>query len=376
MFHFQRRRRSALLLGLAGAVVVVLAVVLGIVLLPSGGNGSGSGSAGQGGGAPEPAPSAALPGPDAVRMVVPTPPAPPCDGAGRSAVTPLPAGTVTTSWLLDAPSPDTTYDLTGTTSTAYPAGKQSVFTVGRTSPAPRTCVVGGAVAGRADDAQTWNLYHDTYNGACVKIVALDWMQVTGTRCDRTEDGMRPERPADLSDSTRFWISGTYLSHIRDDCIENDFVVPGVLYDNLWEQCNTGISERPSGRTITRPDSDTLILDHMLIGLWQTPHVEKDGRRVTGENAIFKWSASGNRVVIKCSMFAIDAQSLNGTDSMQLPPGTVLDDSACPDAPSTIVWLGPGRYPVNAGGLRVVTQRSVWDDAVAAWKARHGIPAGS
>jgi hypothetical protein len=367
MLHLQRRRRSALLLGVVGAVVVVLAVVLVVVLLPSGG-GKRPG--------PTPPPSpAALPGPGTTRAVVPTPPAPACAGAGRTAVTPLPAAATATSvWRDDQPPADATFDLTGVTSTAYPSGKQSVFTLGTGSPATRACVVGGTVRGRADDSQTWNLYHDTYNGACVKIVGLDWVQVTGTRCDRVEDGMRPERPADLSNSTRFWISGTYLSHIRDDCIENDFIVPGVLYDNLWESCNTGISERPSGRTISRPDTDTLILDHMLIGLWQTPHVEKDGKTVTGENALFKWSDAGHRVVIKCSTFMVDAESLNGTDSMQLPPGTVLDDSACPDQPSTIVWLGPGRYPVNAGDIRVVTDRSVWDDAVAAWKARHGIPA--
>jgi hypothetical protein len=367
MFHLQRRRRSAVLLGVAGAVVVLLAVVLVVVLLPSGGGGGRPAPPGPPG--PE-----ALPGPGTVRMVVPTPPAPSCEGTGRTAVTPLQTGTVSSSWLLPAPSADTTYDLAGVTSTAYPAGKQSVFTLGLTTPAPRTCVVGGTVRGNADDNGTWNLYHDTYNGACVKIISLDWMQVQGVRCDRVEDGMRPERPADLSNSTRFWISGTYLTHVRDDCIENDFIVPGVLSDNLWEQCNTGVSERPSGRTVTRPDSDTLILDHMLIGLWQTPHVAKDGSTVTGENSLFKWSASGHRVVIKCSMFMVDAQSLNGTDSMQLPPNTVLDDSACPDDPSTIVWLGPGRYPVNAGDLRVVTDRSVWDDAVAAWKVRHGIPA--
>jgi hypothetical protein len=56
--------------------------------------------------------------------------------------------------------------------------------------------------------------------------------------------------------------------------------------------------------------------------------------------------------------------------MALPPRTTVDDSACPDEPSTIVWLGPGDYPAPHPGLRVVKDVSVWDDAVSAWKAAH------
>jgi hypothetical protein len=90
----------------------------------------------------------------------------------------------------------------------------------------------------------------------------------------------------------------------------------------------------------------------------------------GENALFKWSSSGNRVVIKCSIFKVDAVSLNGTDAMALPPGTTVDDSGCPDRPSTIVWLGPGDYPAPHAGLRVVSDVQVWNDAVQAWKSAH------
>jgi hypothetical protein len=298
--------------------------------------------------------------------------APPCDGGERTVVAAASPGIVLTDqWEEPSPPDDVTYDLTGVTSTAYPAS-HSVFAVGVERPARRTCVIGGTVMGQADDAQTWDYYHDEYNAACVKILARQWMQVHGARCDNVEDGIKPQESGVNANNARFLVEGTYLSRIRDDCMENDYTVGGALVDNLWEQCNTGISERPSGdRQWRTPPTETLVLDRMLIGLYETPHVE-DGETVMGENALFKWSPSGNRVVIKCSVFKVDSVSLNGEEAMAMPPGTVVDDSACPDHPSTIVWLGGGEYPAWTAGLRVVDDLEVWTDAVSAWKAAHGV----
>ncbi|MGY1681902.1 hypothetical protein [Geodermatophilus sp. SYSU D01176] len=303
------------------------------------------------------------------------PPAP-CDGEGRTVIRPDTDGSVRAGqWEVPSPPDDTTYDLSDVTSTAYPATR-SPFAVGTDDAALRTCVLGGTVLGKADDAATWELYHDSYNAACLKIIAREWMQVRGLRCDNVEDGIKPQESGVNANNTQFYVSGTYLTRIRDDCMENDYTVGGVLYDNLWEQCNTGISERPSNdRSWPTPASETLVLDHMLIGLYETPH-EEDGQVVMGENALFKWSTSGNRLVIRCSVFKVDSVSLNGEDAMALPPGTVVDDSACPDDPTTIVWLGGGEYPVPTPGIRVVSDPDVWTDAVNAWKDAHGHPTGS
>jgi hypothetical protein len=280
------------------------------------------------------------------------------------------AAALSSQWSAPSPGNDVTYDLSGVTSTAYPATK-SPFAVGTVAAALRTCVLGGAIWGEAEDSQPWQVYHEQYNAACVTIVALEWMQVRGLRCDNVEDGIKPLEHGANANNAQVYVSGTYLSRIRDDCMENDYTVGGVLEDSLWESCNTGISERPSrGRSWSTPSSETLVLDRMLIGLYETPHIE-GGRTVMGENALFKWSSSGNRVVIRCSVFQVDSVSLNGLDSMAMPPGTVVDDSACPDNPSTIVWLGGGDYPAWTAGMRVVADPTVWSDAVSAWKTAHG-----
>lgn len=346
-------RRSPLALIALIAVVVALVLVLAVVILWHPGTRSGRLSGPSTG-----APSAAAP--------------PSCVGVGRSVVRPLAQGSVTRQqWEVTAPPADTTYDLTGVTSTAYPSTR-SPFALGTSQPAVNACLIGGTVLGGAEDGQPWELYHSDYNAACVKIVARGWAQVRGLRCDDLEDGIRPEESAGNANDASVHVTGTYLTRIRDDCIENDFTLGGLLQDNLWEQCNTGISERPAGKAAwTSPPSETLTLDHMLIGLYETPHAPS-GTLVRGENALFKWSSSANHLVIKCSIFKVDTMSLNGADAMAVPPGTVIDDSQCPGHPSTIVWLGGGRYPASTSGIRVVTDPGVWTSAVAAWKASHGV----
>jgi hypothetical protein len=295
---------------------------------------------------------------------------PACDGPGRTITKPLPVDVVRdTQWEATRPRDDATYDLTGVTSTAYPATR-SVFEVGADAPARRTCIVGGTVLGQAEDDKTWQYYHDEWNAGCVKVIARGWAHVRGLRCDNVEDGIVVKESSPNANNMNIYISGTYLSKIRDDCLENDYTVGGLLYDNLWEACHTGISERPWDDEWETPEDETLVLDRMLIGLYETPN-EEDGETVMGHNSIFKWSPSGGRVVIKCSIFKLESKSINGVDSMEMPPGTVVDDSDCPDNPSTIVWLGRGKYPGETAGMRVVKDEDVWTDAVTAWKDAHG-----
>jgi hypothetical protein len=309
-------------------------------------------------------------GPPAFESAAPRPPA--CEGEGRTTLRPLPTNTVRgTQWEAERPRDDVTYDLTGATSIAYPA-TLSVFEVGAKQPARRTCILGGTVLGQADDDETWQYYHDKWNAGCVKIIALEWAHVDGLRCDNVEDGVVVKESAENANNTNIYVSGTYLSRIRDDCMENDFTVGGLLYDNLWEGCHTGISERPCcDREWTTPEEETRTLDHMLIGLYETPNEKAEGDGL-GHNSIFKWSPAGGRVVIKCSIFKLEDVSMNGVDSMAMPPDTVVDDSECPDNPSTIVWLGRGKYPADTAGMRVVKDEDVWTDAVAEWKAAHGV----
>ena len=307
---------------------------------------------------------------------------PACSAAGRSVVRPYPQATVLSSkWSVPAPPDDTTYDLTGVYSTAQPSTSYP-FSFGtgngNLDAGDRTCLVGGELRDRFGNPPpgTWEYYHDNVNAACVKGAAYGWYQILDTVCRGIEDGFRPQEPGVNANNARFAISDTYLGNVFDDCLEDDYTVGGVVLDSLWEGCYTGVSERPSSdRCWDTPADEQLVLDHLLLGL--RPMAHSDGS--SGYGRLFKWEKcsqhTANNVVIRCSTFLVpDRRVDGGADGMEVPEGTVVDDSACPGNPTTIVWLGGGSYPGDLRGLpiRVTADRSVWDSAVAAWKSRHGM----
>jgi hypothetical protein len=237
------------------------------------------------------------------------------------------------------------------------------------SDSARLCWLGGEVVGSIPEDMTWEDAHDL-NQPCIRLIAAEWMVVDGLRCHNTDDGLRPRETNTGAQNVAMTLEDTYLTHIRDDCLENDGIIGGVLRDGLWDGCNTGISERPSqGQgSFPQPPGETLTLDHMAIGLEISPH-----ERGPGENALFKWSPSANELVIRCSIFKVNAVSLNGPEAMDIPG--VIDDSGCPGQPTTLVWLGGGPYPgAMPAGMEVTADVGVWNAAVSDWKCRHGISA--
>ncbi len=316
---------------------------------------------------------------------------PSCTGPGRTVVRPFPAGTNRSSpWRVDAPTDDTTYDLTGVTSTAQPSSSYPFgFGLGDDGgdSALRTCFMGGELRDRFGDPPDidWRTAHDTYNAACVKGVGVDWYQILNTVCRGIQDGFRPQE--DQSGSTvtpnnaRFMISDTYLANIMDDCIENDYITEGVILDSLWDGCHTGISERPSSdRCWVTPPREQLIVDHLLLRL--RPYELDEG---FGYGRLFKFAKCAedgaprthNDLVLRCSTFLVPDYRLDGgTRGMEVPVGTTVDDSDCPGDPTTIVWLGGGStYPGNLRGLPIRTLsgaagKQYWDAKVAEWWSRH------
>jgi hypothetical protein len=287
-------------------------------------------------------------------------PAGDCGAAGRTIVK-TPAGTITSTYA-PQPADDTSFDAAGTTWQP----DLSTYPINIDPGAARLCWVGGTVDGGIPADMTWEEAH-ALNQPCLRMVATEWMVIDGLRCDGTDDGLRPRETGTGDQNVTVTVRDTYFTDIHDDCLENDGVIGGVLQGSLWDGCNTGISERPSAAqgSFPQPPTETLTLDHMLIGLRIFPHASGPG-----ENALFKWSDSANTLVIKCSMFKVDAVSLNGPETMAIP-GTV-DDSACPRHPTTLVWLGGGTYPGRLPrGIEVTSDVAVWNEAVAAWKCRHG-----
>lgn len=232
------------------------------------------------------------------------------------------------------------------------------------------CFAGGEIVGDypeqiGNDAHaTWDRLHSTR--------ALGFK--TG---NFTLEGVRVHNFGDAiairaDEASSFTIKGVHLSHIRDDCVENDWLRGGVIEDSLLDGCYTAFSTRSecqacngSQRTMTIRDS--LIRMEPMQGVYQ------NRGQIPGHGSFFKWDSSGvsPKLALHNNIFRADQDSSGG--NLGIPQGKLAE---CTN--NTMVWLGAGSYPDplpetfnNQSCFTLTTDRAVWDNAVAAWKNRQG-----
>jgi len=84
------------------------------------------------------------------------------------------------------------------------------------------CVAGGALLGQFDRTLSWDDMH-TLNNAAIRFENPD-THVEYVRIDNVTDGIRPV-------AGPFTVRGAWLTYVRDDCVENDHVQPGIRFFN-------------------------------------------------------------------------------------------------------------------------------------------------
>jgi hypothetical protein len=299
---------------------------------------------------------------------------PECSAPGRQRVTSY-AGTWRERINDPEPPPDRTYDLRKLRHVGY--GSATMYAITIANPASgwtssRTCVLGGTVTSSVDRDRTWEDLEESYNGDALDVgIESDWAVVDGLRADNVFDAIAAQGPV----GTKLIIRNVHLTDIRDDCIENDHDPKSLtVQDSLLDGCFTGISERPDEREDPQPRPGAgavTTLDGVLLHVkpqafgtgCEYAEACRDGRAAFN---LFKWSPSSTpRVVIRNSVLRVDRYSAWGPSEMVFPPGIRAENSV-------LVWLGPGRYPAPLpAGMRVTTDRSVWEHARAQWLCRHG-----
>ena len=224
-----------------------------------------------------------------------------------------------------------------------------------------TCVSGGVELGQYDRSLTWDQMH-TMNNAGVRFENAG-VTVENVRIDDVADGIRPV-------AGPFVIRGSWLSYIRDDCVENDHVQPGLIDDSLFDGCYVGISERPSLAIITSGydgRNDLLTVRQSLIRLQPMPGPRGGLPTDFGNGQFFKWSDLATHLELDDNVFLAEQVGEGGASTMGIPSSLV----GCSN--NVMVWLGQGPYPAPLPAcFTVTTDRSVWDAAVATWKLRHGV----
>lgn len=213
----------------------------------------------------------------------------------------------------------------------------------------------------------------------------DHMTWTGMHVYNVHDGIR------TSNSFNNWtVQHSWFDYIRDDCIENDHIYSGTIFDTLFDGCYVGISTRPS--SIFSSAGQTVTIDKILLRMepmpypykWDTkndPVLYVPGYNIPGTNNpipfgfgnVFKMEAGNEpNFRITNSTFLLEYNSQQDI----FPPKSKV--TACSN--NTLIWLGPVSETPNhlltdfPGCFTIITNstqgKTLWKTRVADWHARH------
>jgi hypothetical protein len=253
------------------------------------------------------------------------------------------------------------------------------------------CWAGGYVYSDKPWDASWDDHKDldgpTRNSAAINNAAHG-MVVTGLHFFNVHDGARS------TDAYSWAVQHAWGEYVRDDCVENDHMRSGRIYDVLFDGCYTGISTRPSSGDDTSDGRGELVeLDRVLLRMLPMPYPYKweekagvigaDGRPYDGQGIpyghgnLFKLDTGvmerNPHFSVKNSVFLITHHTT--PDKLDFPPAALMD--ACEN--NTIIWLGGGDYPGELpssefpGCFTVLTGQGgvdYWAERVSDWHDRH------
>jgi len=266
-------------------------------------------------------------------------------------------GTYPSGYRATTLAPHMIVDAQGATFVSKP-GVMPLYLAGGTD----LCIGGGMVRGNYPRRASWSYMH----GNCCNTAGLEVKAprptVEDLRIDNVEDGIRVRSPAD-----GFVVRGVHLSHIFDDAIDDHECLSGTVEDVLSDGSYVGISSRPNAGQ--DGNGKVLTIRNSLFRLETTKH-PYPRETPPAHGALFKWSDQSVQLVLHDNVFVV----VRSHSALGIPNSAHI--VSC--ANNQLVWLGAGPYPGNVGNdpttgrpcLHVTTDRAVWDDAVAAWQARH------
>jgi hypothetical protein len=157
---------------------------------------------------------------------------------------------------------------------------------------PATVVSGGRFAGEVPLDSDWE---DTYcNSAAVMVRGSPDVVVEGLRMRRLWDAVRWSEG-----SPGFVLRGSWISEVRDDCVENDFLYGGLIEDVLLDGCFSGLSTRPPKERSRVPSESPVVLRGVLMRMQS--YLYKGRLR---EGPPFKADADGPRIDVHDSIIVM------------------------------------------------------------------------
>jgi hypothetical protein len=278
---------------------------------------------------------------------------------------------------------DTTFDLTG----AHIAGSpehpmQQPFRAGEQERPPNGIrIIGGVVDGGIPREWGWSLTH-AFGGVGFYTVSTGLHRLEGSRIHNVEDGWHPHETPSFKlraypNTGRFLMRHCYLTGIRDDCLENDEFLPGVIEDSLFDGVWTLLSEqnerqaglfRPNVTTIGPNEDPNIHLTRVFVRLTVTNANEK------GPGKWFKLmgrESPVHQIHITDCVFATDAEPRQGGwRTVGFPKNATFRGT------NYVLWLGqPGTYggqiPPQVQFLEGQAAKDKWHEVRNQWLLAHG-----
>jgi hypothetical protein len=229
------------------------------------------------------------------------------------------------------------------------------------------CWTGGVVKGLYPETDSWSRLHDT---KAMRVGQTGGVRATieGFRAINYGDGISLEDGAE-----DFLIRGVHLTHMRDDCVENDFARGGRIEDSFFEGCYVWIATRPRPSSAARVDGSSRRLVIARNVAWMEPMATVYSGPAPSTSAVFKVDRSppsvSPRMILRHNVLRVDVAPGVG-DACLDPEGLVIESVG-----NVVVWLGEGEYPCLPlpEGWSLTRDRAVWERAVAEWKTRHPAP---
>ena len=161
---------------------------------------------------------------------------------------------------------------------------------------PAVTLQGGLFAGEVPLMSDWR---STYcNSAGVLLRDSVGAVVEGLRMRRLWDAVRLTESA-----SGFILRGSWISEVRDDCIENDYLNGGLIEDMLLDGCFVGLSMRPPKGQERSPSGGPVVLRKVLMRMQSYLYKER-----TEQGPPFKVDEAVPEIEVYDSIIAMDDQN--------------------------------------------------------------------
>lgn len=221
---------------------------------------------------------------------------------------------------------------------------------------PEVTLLGGLFSGSVPQLSEWQ---DTYcNSAGVVLRNSAYGLFVGLRLRRVWDAVRI-----TENSSGFQLRGSWISEVRDDCIENDYINGGLVEDTLFDGCFSGLSMRPPEGEDRLPDGGPFVLSHVLMRMQPYPYKEQ-----VQEGPPFKLDGITAEIEIHDSILAMGDRSPVSQMRLEIGWSRIGDCSG-----NLLLWTADTPWPADFAMppqcFRIVVgaeARAIWQEARRNW----------